>query len=99
MTSLTSLILRKARETVGKYRALRVGGLKAMQVVTSQTLISEALAILDRAENQHRDLSDFESGRVDALLDVAGRVSLGNPRPLNEQDGLRPDRGRVQVSR
>lgn len=47
----------------------------ATQPLTPESLIAEATAILNRAETQHRDLSDFESGRVDALLDVAGRIS------------------------
>lgn len=52
---------------------------KRMRSVTSESLISEAREILDRAEHQHRDLSDFESGRVDALFDVAGRVAPSKP--------------------
>ena len=43
--------------------------------INPQVLIAEARSILDRADSQRRDLSDFESGRVDALLDIAGRCS------------------------
>ena len=34
-------------------------------------LSASANAIIDHAEHQRRDLSDFEAGRVDALLDIA----------------------------
>jgi hypothetical protein len=49
-----------------------------MRDVTAKALIAEATAIIERAETQRRDLSDFESGRVDALLEVADRVSSVN---------------------
>ena len=45
------------------------------ELPTAEALMAEAAAIIERAETQHRDLSEFESGRVDALLDVAGRFS------------------------
>ena len=36
-------------------------------------LIAEARALIASAEAQGRDLTDFEAGRVDMLLDLAAR--------------------------
>jgi hypothetical protein len=48
-------------------------GMKRRLVVSPITavLIGEAMAIIDRADLEQRDLSEFESGRVDAFLQLA----------------------------
>jgi plasmid stability protein len=50
--------------------------------VTARSLEDEARAIMNRAEQQGRDLSDFESGRVDVLLDLAARFEPKSPARL-----------------
>ena len=47
------------------------------QHAEAERLIIEARSIIARAECQHRDLSDFEAGRVDALLELASRSGAG----------------------
>jgi hypothetical protein len=45
-----------------------------MSEETADALLGVAREIIARAEQQHRDLSDFEAGRVDALVDIAGII-------------------------
>ena len=47
-----------------------------MNEATATALEEIALEIVDRAEREHRELSDFEAGRVDAFLDIAQIVGL-----------------------
>jgi hypothetical protein len=42
--------------------------------IDRKSLMAEAQTILSRAEQQQRDLSDFECGAVDKLLDLAARA-------------------------
>jgi hypothetical protein len=42
----------------------------------STQLIREAKAILDHADSQGREPSDFECGRIDAFLEVARHQSV-----------------------
>lgn len=46
-----------------------------LATVAAQVFVAEARDILAKADEQNRDLSEFESGRVEALLDVAERFS------------------------
>lgn len=46
-----------------------------MKSISPYGLIAEARRILDQADHEQRDLSEFESGRVDALLDLAQLAS------------------------
>ena len=52
-----------------------------MLAVDATQLIREANEIISRAEAQHRDLSDFEAGQCDALIEIAARQS-SQPNPL-----------------
>lgn len=46
-----------------------------MNHVNAYALTEEARHLIDSAERQGRDLADFEAGRVDALLDIAERLT------------------------
>lgn len=48
------------------------------------SLTQEARAVIDRAATQQRDLSDFESGRVDVLLELAQRLASTDERNPND---------------
>jgi hypothetical protein len=43
--------------------------------IDPQLLTREAEALINRAEQQHRDLSDFECGKIDTLLDLVRRLA------------------------
>jgi hypothetical protein len=42
-----------------------------MSNATASALTEAAREIIAHADSEHRDLSEFEAGRIDALLDVA----------------------------
>lgn len=48
----------------------------AMSEATADTLEEIAMEIVDRAEREHRDLSGYEMGRVDTLLDLAQAIGF-----------------------
>ncbi|HMN42941.1 MAG TPA: hypothetical protein PKE27_00070 [Povalibacter sp.] len=51
----------------------------SLATVAAQLFVAEARDILAKADEQHRDLSEFESGRVETLLEVAERFSRSAP--------------------
>jgi hypothetical protein len=52
--------------------------------IDRESLVTEAEKIIARAEQQKRDLSDFEAGRIDVLLEIAARHQKSF-----QSDGLR----------
>ncbi len=53
----------------------------APRSIPVERLLSEAARVIDKADQQHRDLSDTESAKVDALLTMAESVA----RPLSRK--------------
>lgn len=57
-----------------------------MTQLNPNDLIRQARAIIDRASDQGRDLSEFESGRCDALLEIARREKEHADSQTNERE-------------